>query len=91
MATGPEHYREAERLAQLAEGWLDADYGWKGQLRSEERLARRNSDLAAAHVHALLSLAAATALGNEGEGRTQPSKDRAAWFDVASECRKATA
>ena len=75
--TGPDHYREAERL--LAE-------------MPRERLP--HPDIAmiqqVAQVHATLALAAATALGREGEGRTQPSKDRAAWFDVAAECRKAT-
>jgi hypothetical protein len=71
--TGPEHYREAERC--LAE--VDDD--------SQTAMAL----LAEAQLHATLALAAATALGREGEGRTQPSKDKAAWFDAAAECRKA--
>ena len=41
------------------------------------------------HYQEAEALAAATALGREGEGRTQPSKDKAAWFDAAAECRKA--
>ena len=49
----------------------------------------RTGLLAEAGVLATLALAAATALGREGEGRTQPSKDKAAWFTVAAECRKA--
>jgi hypothetical protein len=77
--TGPEHYREAERLAEMGE--LD---NYPGEA---ERYLR---DIARAQVHATLALAAATALGREGEGRTQPSKDKAAWFDAAAECRKAT-
>ena len=72
--TGPEHYVEAERLVNLAQ--------------NSEMFSHPATEMA--QVHAPLSLAAATALGREGEGRTQPSKDRAAWFDVAAECRKAT-
>ena len=49
----------------------------------------RNGLLAEAGVLATLALAAATALGTEGPGRTQPEKDKAAWFTVAAECRKA--
>jgi hypothetical protein len=78
--TGPEHYREAE--SGLDRAARDSDRG-------------REDDAAfwlrAAQVHATLALAAATALGHEGEGRTMPSKDRAAWFDAAAECRKAAA
>ncbi|GHA01228.1 hypothetical protein ACFOOM_12315 [Streptomyces echinoruber] len=62
MATGPEHYREAERLAEQADSWMDADIGWKAHLPTEERIARRRADLDAAQVHATLALAAATAL-----------------------------
>jgi uncharacterized protein YyaL (SSP411 family) len=56
----PEHYREAERLAEQAAQWMDADTGWKAGLSTEERLARRSSDLAEAQVHATLALAVAT-------------------------------
>ena len=83
--TGPEHFREAERLTAVVTK-PDALTGHRLLNSGDHR-----DVLALAQVHATLSLAAATALGNEGEGRTQPSKDRAAWFDVASECRKATA
>ncbi len=58
---GAEHYCAAERLVESADEWLDADYGWKGQLSAEERIARRDSDLAAAQVHATLAAAAAAA------------------------------
>lgn len=78
MATGPWHYTEAERL--LEPGQLD---------RYEPESVR--DDIARAKVHAILALAAATALGAEGDGRTQPRKDAKAWFDVASECRKEAA
>lgn len=47
--------------------------------------------LAEAGVLATLSLAAATALGRAGDGRTMASGDLKAWFDVAAECRKAGA
>ena len=78
--TGPEHYREAERLMKRADRIMDG-------FPSEEYA----QTIAVAQVHATLALAAATALGREGEGRTQPGKDKAAWFDVAAECRKAQA
>ena len=71
--TGPEHYKMAESLLKVAD---EGSVNWE-------------STVATAQVHALLSLAAATALGREGEGRTQPSKDKAAWFDAAAEYRKA--
>jgi hypothetical protein len=61
--TGPQHYREAERLAEQAAGWMDADTSWKGQLSTEERLARRSADLAEAQVHATLALGPAPAAG----------------------------
>jgi len=75
--TGPEAYSESLRLARKA-----ADY--EGEPTVAHVQAGQLSQ-----TYALLALAAATALGREGEGRTQPSKDRAAWFDVAAECRKA--
>ena len=75
--TGPEHYRMAEELLRLIEG------------TPEDSVGSVAADAAKAQAHATLALAAATALGREGEGRTQPSKDKAAWFDAAAECRKA--
>jgi len=77
--TGPDHFANAESDIEHAAHASD-----KG----------RQDDVAywlgCAQVHATLALAAATALGREGEGQTMPSKDRAAWFAVAAECRKAT-
>ena len=58
--TGPEHYREAERLITQANTWANADMGWKAHLSSEERIAYRMADLTEAQVHATLALAAAT-------------------------------
>ena len=70
MATGPEHYREAERLLYLAQG-----EAWPAAAQL-------------AHVHATLALAAATALSTAGGDQQLPAKDRTAWLDTASECRK---
>lgn len=53
-----DHFGEAERFAALADEWMDADWGWKAELSTEERIARRAADLAAAQVHATLALAA---------------------------------
>jgi hypothetical protein len=59
--TGPEHYREAERLTAQAASWMNADTGWKAHLSSAERIAHRMADLAEAQVHADLASTAATA------------------------------
>lgn len=72
MATGPEHYREAERLL-VAAGI---------PLRSGEPRIDR---IAAARVHATLALAAATALGRLGEYGLPYKDDRKAWVAAASE------
>lgn len=63
MATGPELFREALRLRKQAAEWMDVDWGWKGKLSTEERLAFRMADLAEAQVCATLANAAATAMG----------------------------
>jgi hypothetical protein len=64
--TGPEHYAEAERLLALADRHhTGATY------RQEWALT-----LSAAHVHATLALAAATAIGTAGPEGHQ-------WADVA--------
>ena len=70
--TGAEHYKMAETLVKIAD---EGSVDWE-------------STVATAQVHATLALAAATALGRAGEGRTMESMDQAAWFDVAAECRK---
>jgi hypothetical protein len=59
--TGPEHYRRAEHLLADANEWMNADLGWKANLTPDERLARRNSEIAEAQAHATLALTAATA------------------------------
>lgn len=83
--TGPEHYREAERLTERADDVMDAEYGIYASMGTQERIQRRTAYLAEAQVHATLALAAATALVREGVGGTLPAGDRAAWFNAASE------
>jgi len=65
--TGPEHYAEAERLLAVADRHTSGvTYGPEWTLT-----------LTAAHVHATLALAAATAVGVAGP-------DRTAWADIAA-------
>jgi len=80
MATGPEHYLEAERMRAAADEWADADLGWKATLTAQERINQRLADLADAQVHATLALAAATALGTHGG---MDYLDHEAWDRVA--------
>lgn len=75
--TGPEHYKEAERLTRQARTWMDADTGWKAHLSTSERLAFRRADLAEAQVHATLANAAATAMSapvDDAEDEGAPSQ-----------------
>jgi hypothetical protein len=55
--TGPEHYREAEALAGSSLNWMGGNWGPE-DMTPGERLARKNSDLAKAQVHATLALVA---------------------------------
>lgn len=80
--TGPEHYREAERLTRRAGTWMEASTGWKGRLPDEQRLAYRMADLAEAQVHATLAKAAATALSVGPNGR-MPLADYVRWHNAA--------
>jgi hypothetical protein len=70
--TGPEHYREAERLADRAHHFT---YGDGGDPVVGAALA------AEAQVHATLALAAATAMGGREEGMHRA--DFEAWDKVA--------
>jgi hypothetical protein len=77
--TGPEHYREAERLlagrpksAEDRAAGIDGDDPWPPN----------HMDLKAAHVHATLALAAATALGSFD--RALSGKQRAAWHEAGA-------
>ena len=68
--TGPEHYEHAEMLLDMAS---DEDFGTEAE----------QSRFTAAQVHATLALAAATALGGDGDGL--PADDWDAWYKAASE------
>jgi len=69
--TGPEHYREAEKLLAHADVAIDEGYSDRAGLMHAE-----------AQVHATLALAAATAL-NDGNGGL-PAADFATWKDAAA-------
>lgn len=74
MTTGPEHYREAERLLDLASNAL-----------VEDHTVRANYCLAEAQVHATLALAAATALNDhDPNGEGMPVADFRAWRETVS-------
>ncbi|MFJ8910604.1 hypothetical protein [Amycolatopsis sp. NPDC102389] len=73
--TGPEHYREAERLAAILLAGKDSD-GW---CLNADRVARIG---AAANVHAQLALAAATAAAS---AMGMPVGYWKAWHAVAGE------
>lgn len=83
MATGPEHYTEAERMRAAADEWADADLGWKANLTARERIDQRLADLADAQVHATLALAAA--VGTFGGDEARSREDFVAWERVAGE------
>jgi hypothetical protein len=56
MATGPEHYSQAEQL--LADAFASSDTTYEGHNQEADRL------IAAAQVHATLAQAAATAMAS---------------------------
>ncbi|MDX3033924.1 hypothetical protein [Streptomyces scabiei] len=68
--TGPEHYREAERLLAVASESKDTTF--------EGHNPEADGTIAEAHVHATLALAAATALGSTRTG-AMPAADYEAW------------
>jgi hypothetical protein len=70
--TGPDHYREAERLI--------AEQAKVTRLH-DDTCPEADRMLAEAQVHATLALAAATALNDNDGG--MPSVDFKAWDDVA--------
>ncbi|MFI9079173.1 hypothetical protein ACIGW8_22335 [Streptomyces sioyaensis] len=77
MTTGPEHYREAERLAGRAHHFT---YGDGADPVTGAALA------AEAQVHATLALAAATAMGAPIDGEPDsglPQREAEAWYEVA--------
>jgi hypothetical protein len=78
--TGSEHYREAERLlAQATER----------EPREPGELTRQRTDLASAHVHATLALAAATALPEPPSASTS-ALGPTAWQRAAGGAQRAS-
>lgn len=69
--TGPEHYREAERLAAQAEDYEGLPGNHHVQLGQ------------IAQVHALLALAAATAMAGEHAHPHSGWPDGVAWYNAA--------
>ena len=55
--TGPEHYRQAEKLADEALEWLGGDQG--DGLTRDEQLAMVHLDLTMGQLHAMLAAVAA--------------------------------
>lgn len=76
MATGPRHYREAERLLDKAHQYT---YGDGADVATGQALATE------AVGHALLALAAATALSDSGSDGGMPIADYEAWCTAAAE------
>jgi hypothetical protein len=74
--TGPEHYREAERL--LAESRTELRPNDEGHCEADRTIAE-------AHVHTLLAMTAATAMQAAVDG-SEPgmgSPEYAAWYQAA--------
>lgn len=82
--TGPATYHKGRRLIDDAAHWMNADIGWKAELSSEERIARRMADLAEAQVHATnANTAALVMLGNLIANATdQDSVELDAWAEA---------
>jgi hypothetical protein len=76
MATGPEHYRRAERLVQDGVGVVSAIHATQDEDRRDALGKQAMGIWAQAQVHATLALAAATAMHPGGFDR---------WYDVAGE------
>jgi hypothetical protein len=85
--TGPEHYREAERLLHVL-GDTDTLVDQVARLTPEQVQGLISGITARAQVHATLALAAATAQGASpgggyDTGPHMPSDDANAWQEVA--------
>lgn len=84
--TGPDHYREGERLAHQAEklfGEYVAEHDAEGPTPDAELIRRQAEhcrEMGA--LHATLALAAATALNDAEDGT--PIRDYRAWVEAAS-------
>ena len=82
MATGPEHYREAEMLIEGAKKHrFDHEGDWQ---KDTERHAIADALIAEAQIHATLALAAATALtGAVAAGLYDEQPDLVEWTEAA--------
>jgi hypothetical protein len=83
--TGPEHYREAERLLEEY-GQLLEEFGQEFEVPVEDRestIAYLSAAMARAQVHATLALAAATALADYLNS-SMTEGDYLAWYQAAS-------
>jgi hypothetical protein len=78
MATGPEHYKEAERLLTQA-ALFESQLIQGGGVPADPRSLRE-----AAQVHATLALAAATGLADYVPDSGKLMTDKTEWFAAAS-------
>lgn len=79
--TGPDHYREAERLIQNTQAELERGVKEQNSAVIEEALRVGSAAARMAQVHATLALAAATASSSEG---LLPGNDDLDWKKVLS-------
>lgn len=82
--TGPEHYREAERLLDAATSAPERVHAAKPHASGEVVLTMIGNLLAEAQVHATLALAAATSYQAERDYLGDESTSARAWTAVAS-------
>ena len=83
--TGPEHYREAEKLLRSCQIDRATDREAATYPAVEDGVNTIGNALAAAQVHATLALAAATALTGYTDPILSATFDEAAWARVAGE------
>ena len=80
--TGPEHYREAERLISEAKDFQANAASYNSDRLTHNSIAAEQN-VALAQVHATLALAAATALVDYRDSNMTEG-DQRAWYDAAS-------
>lgn len=85
--TGPEHYREAEKLLESCQVPPKDDQFevYPPYPAAEEDLNTVGNALRAAQVHATLALAAATALRSFAGGGRLPFGDAKTWYATCAE------
>lgn len=89
MTTGPEHYTNAAALVSRGVAWTDDINATPDELTTDQRIALRQAENAAAQVKATLALAAALALSQPSSKSPQgyDTPDRAEWRRVAGASR----